>query len=512
MPVVLESSSTMGLASGMGPLQAVVEQQLTSLDDTDTYASVWADALARHQNDGSASSSFLWGGRGRGGRGLARRTFQPRDIVVEDVRLEFAGIDTNQTQLPSKVLLDGATLKLLSGHVYALIGRYALSVCRHCSNLSIRVTMDLVRDFCTSYLPIPPPSSSRNGVGKSTLLRRMQAGKIPGFPPHIATLYIPQELPTPQEGSSALELVQSHFISFSKSTSTSLQYQMELLEKEWGELDDGNEGTMEALCEELSNLQDAIDEARQDGEQSNASLLEQANDALTFLDISPEISDVPYTELSPGQRKKVALAVAVLCASTSSPSQQLLLCLDEPTNYLDVAGLIKLRQFLLQDAQNRTVLLVSHDTDLLNDVATDTIIFSHVQKTLLYFPGAYWDFPRQWGQQQLHLLRQQVSLDRKRQQMVQTIHYLQDQPAPKRGGNKKKGKMIAAQKKKLNRQGIEKNEVGHRWTQQKAGTGIKPGALNGIDASTRRDLSTVELLKLAEASVRPPPDKAVQFV
>jgi hypothetical protein len=111
--VALELSSTMDLAPGMGPLQAVVEQQLTSLDDTDTYASAWADALARHQSDDSALSSFLWGGRGRGGRGLARRTFQPRDIVVEDVRLEFVN---NQTQLPSKVLLEGATLKLLSGH------------------------------------------------------------------------------------------------------------------------------------------------------------------------------------------------------------------------------------------------------------------------------------------------------------------------------------------------------------------------------------------------------------
>jgi ATPase subunit of ABC transporter with duplicated ATPase domains len=356
-------------------------------------------------------------------------------------------------------------------------------------------------------------SSSRNGVGKSTLLRRIQAGKIPGFPPHIATLYIPQELPTPQEGTSAVELVTSHFLSFSKSTSTSLQYQIELLEKELEECDDGNDGNMEALCEELSNLQDAIDEARQDGEPPNkTSLLEQAKDSLTFFDINPALSNAPYTTLSPGQRKKVALAVAVLCASTSSPSQQLLLCFDEPTNHLDVSGLIKLRKLLLHEAQNRTVLLVSHDTDLLNDVATDTIIFSHVQKTLLYFPGNYFDFQRQLGQQQLHLRRQQVSLDKRRQQTVHTIHYLQDQPAPKRGGSKKKGTMIAAQKKKLNRQGIEKNESGHRWTQQKAGTGIKPGALNGIDASTRKDLSPAELLKFAEASVRPPPDKAVQFV
>jgi hypothetical protein len=141
MPVALESSSTMGLASGMDPLQAVVEQQLTSLDDTDTYASAWADVLAKNRNDQSASYSTLWGGRGRGGRGLARRTFQPRDIVVEDVRLEYVGIqdsETKQTTLPSRVLLEGATLKLLSGHVYALVGRYALRVRRHDAHSPIR--------------------------------------------------------------------------------------------------------------------------------------------------------------------------------------------------------------------------------------------------------------------------------------------------------------------------------------------------------------------------------------
>lgn len=450
------------------PMDSIVKQQLSSLDDTDAYASAWTDLV---QQEGHP----LWGGRGRGGRGLARRTHQPRDIVVEDVTLEYVSV---QDQLPSKLLLEGATLKLLAGRVYALVGR--------------------------------------NGVGKSTLLRRIRSGKIPGFPPHVGTLYIPQELllsATDDPECSALQLVQDQFAVFSKQTSRSLQYQMDMLEKQLEQLDDTDEDKMESLCEEISNLQEAMDEANDDGHAS-FSVEEEAKASLAFFGLEDDLISVPYKSLSPGRRKKVALAVAVLCASTVSPSQQFLLCLDEPTNHLDVAGLVQLRRFLLQteQTQNRTVLVVSHDTDLLNDVATDTISFSHWARTLSYYPGNYWDYQRQYAQQELHMLRQQVSLDKKRNHLLQNIHHLQDQPAPKRGGNRKKAKMIAAQRKKLERQGMEKDEKGHRWTQQKAGTGIQKGSLNGLDASTRKDLTTAELLKLAEASVRPPPDKAVQFV
>lgn len=534
MPVVMASQRTShDNVTGTTALDQVVQQQLNSLDDTDAYASVWSDLLSRQSSADAAAPG--WGGRGQGGRGFSRRTYQPRDVVVENVSLEYTSVkqqqqqqdsttntDSDQLQLPAKVLLEHATLKLLAGHVYALVGR--------------------------------------NGVGKSTLLRRIQAGKIPGFPSHIAVLYIPQELPywkptnntnssenenangdgetnTPEAGQrspplTVLEVVRQEFIKFSKQNNSSLVYQIELLEQELEEVTETEDGPerMEDICEELANLQDALDQHQHEdaAETGTKTWLEHAKNALTFFGLEDHsngtvnILDRSYHQLSPGQRKKVTLAVALLCSSTVSSSQQLLLCLDEPTSHLDIQGLIQLRQFLQQQTNtndnpndsntNRTVLLVSHDTDLLNDVATDVIVFSHVQKTLLYFPGNYNDYQRQYAQQQLHLLRQQVSLDKKRHHMVQNIHHLQEQPAPKRGGNKKKAQRIAAQRKKLEKVGLDKTPQGHRWTQQNAGTGIKAGALNGVDASTRKDLSTAELLKLAEASVRPPPDKAVQFV
>eukprot|EP01082_Thalassiosira_pseudonana_P012733 g11138.t1 g11138 contig5:188846-189375(-) len=137
-------------------MEEILNSQHASLDATDAYASAWSVALAEaEKND---STSIKWGGRGKGGRGTARRTFQPYDIVVDDVTLEYVN-DVNITgggSGGSKLLLQDAYLKLLPGKVYSLIGR--------------------------------------NGVGKSTLLKRIASKKIPGFPPHITSLLVPQEV------------------------------------------------------------------------------------------------------------------------------------------------------------------------------------------------------------------------------------------------------------------------------------------------------------------------------
>jgi len=74
------------------------------------------------------------------------------------------------------------------------------------------------------------------------------------------------------------------------------------------------------------------------------------------------------------------------------------------------------------------------------------------------------------------------------------------------------GKQIEARKKKLEKVGLEKNELGHRWTAQKAGTGIREGSINSIDATTRKNMTYAQLLKQPETNVANAPDKAVQFV
>ena len=119
------------MSAAANEFEEVVDAQLASLDASDAYASVWADCVAEAEAKGTRIS---WGGRGRGGRGAGRRTFQPHDVVVDGVCLEFlndASV-TGEGAGGSKTLLQGATIKLLSGKTYSLVGRNGVGKSRVC--------------------------------------------------------------------------------------------------------------------------------------------------------------------------------------------------------------------------------------------------------------------------------------------------------------------------------------------------------------------------------------------
>ena len=85
----------------------------------------------------------------------------------------------------------------------------------------------------------------------------------------------------------------------------------------------------------------------------------------------------PCREFSGGWRMRVALAAILF----SAPD---LLLLDEPTNYLDLEGVLWLENFLQR--YRGTVLIVSHDRDLLN-TAAEFILHLERGKVKLYTGG-----------------------------------------------------------------------------------------------------------------------------
>jgi len=91
----------------------------------------------------------------------------------------------------------------------------------------------------------------------------------------------------------------------------------------------------------------------------------------------------PCSDFSGGWRMRVALAAVLF----SEPD---LLLLDEPTNYLDLEGTIWLEDYLR--SYPYTVLIVSHDKDLLNNVAQN-ILHLENQK-LSFYSGNYDRFDR----------------------------------------------------------------------------------------------------------------------
>lgn len=136
---------------------------------------------------------------------------------------------------------------------------------------------------------------------------------------------------------------------------------------------------------------------------------------LAGLGFPDEQQQRPCSEFSGGWRMRVALAAVLF----SSPD---LLLLDEPTNYLDLEGALWLEDYLKR--YRGTVILVSHDRDLLNRAVDSILHLEHGKLTL--YSGGYDDFVE--AREQKRLLdasaRAQQDMQRKRiQEFVDRFRY-----------------------------------------------------------------------------------------
>jgi ATP-binding cassette subfamily F protein 3 len=104
----------------------------------------------------------------------------------------------------------------------------------------------------------------------------------------------------------------------------------------------------------------------------------RAAEILAGLGFSPEDQSRPCAEFSGGWRMRVALASLLFAAPD-------LLLLDEPTNYLDLEGVLWLEEFLRR--YRGTILIVSHDRDLLNTAVEFILHLEHGKLTL--YSGGY---------------------------------------------------------------------------------------------------------------------------
>jgi ATP-binding cassette subfamily F protein 3 len=109
------------------------------------------------------------------------------------------------------------------------------------------------------------------------------------------------------------------------------------------------------------------------------------------------------SEFSGGWRMRVALAAVLF----SAPD---ILLLDEPTNYLDLEGALWLVDYLAH--YPATVVVISHDRDLLDDVADHVLHLE--QGKLVLWKGNYTSFEAQRREQQAVLQKQQRKQAEKR--------------------------------------------------------------------------------------------------
>jgi ATPase subunit of ABC transporter with duplicated ATPase domains len=165
----------------------------------------------------------------------------------------------------------------------------------------------------------------------------------------------------------------------------------------------------------------------------------------------------PVSTLSGGWRMRTDLANVLL-----QPSD--ILILDEPTNFLDLLGIIWLQKYLIQIPESRpnppTVVLVSHDRDFINTVCQELIILR--DQDLTYFRGNLTLYDSSMREKKLGLERMRDAQDKQKDHIQKTIQQNIKQGLAK-GDDNKLRQAKSRQKKLDNRWGLEKSARGGRF-------------------------------------------------
>ena len=196
-----------------------------------------------------------------------------------------------------------------------------------------------------------------NGAGKSTLLHIIAETEYPNAGTIVRAsglrmTYLPQEARFTSERTVREETR----LAFSAVLEAGAR--MRAIEAEMGAAD---EAELERLLTEYDRLQTRFETA------GGYDVEHRTDEVLFGLGFTAEQFDEPVSQLSGGQKTRVALAKALL----ADPD---LLLLDEPTNHLDLEMLEWLETFLR--SWNGACLIVSHDRYFLDRVTTRTLDLS----------------------------------------------------------------------------------------------------------------------------------------
>ena len=136
--------------------------------------------------------------------------------------------------------------------------------------------------------------------------------------------------------------------------------------------------------------------------------------------------------------------------------------LDEPTNFLDLLGIIWLQKYLveLRAKSPKTVVVVSHDRDFIDHVCEEIIILK--DKTLVYFDGNLTAYEEDIKARRLNLTRAKEAQDKQIAHMEKTI--ATNIKAGKKSGDENKLRQAASRKKRIeDRSGMQVNAKGGRF-------------------------------------------------
>ncbi|MAW87725.1 MAG: glycosyl transferase family 1 [Phyllobacteriaceae bacterium] len=252
------------------------------------------------------------------------------------------------------------------------------------TDLSLRIAGRLLIDHATLSLPEGAKAGlvGRNGTGKTTLFRAITGD----LAPETGSIHLPKNMRIGQVAQEAPGTDEPLIEIVLKADTERLAL---MAEAETA----SDPHRIAEIQTRLSDIQAHSAEAR-------------AAAILAGLGFDADAQKRPAKSFSGGWRMRVALA-AVLFAEPD------LLLLDEPTNYLDLEGTLWLETYLSR--YPHTVLLISHDRDLLNR-AVNSIVHLDQQK-LTFWRGGYDQFERQRAEKAILQEKSREKQEAKRKHM-----------------------------------------------------------------------------------------------
>ncbi len=254
----------------------------------------------------------------------------------------------------------------------------------HINDLSFRIEGRLLFEQATAAIPDGHKVGlvGRNGTGKTTLLRLIAGEMAPdegtiSFPKNARIGHVSQEAPGGPE-----TLLETVLAAHSELAALSAEAETA-----------GDPHRIGEIHTRLSDIDAHSAPAR-------------AARILSGLGFGDAAQQRPCAEFSGGWRMRVALAGALFAAPD-------ILLLDEPTNYLDLEGTLWLEDFIR--TYPHTVLIVSHDRDLLNK-SVDGILHLN-ERRLAFYAGGYDRFEETRREQQRLQLKLKKSQDEARRRM-----------------------------------------------------------------------------------------------
>jgi ATP-binding cassette subfamily F protein 3 len=254
----------------------------------------------------------------------------------------------------------------------------------HINDLTYRLGPRILFDRATAAIPTGARTGfvGRNGTGKTTLFR-MIAGEVS---PESGTLSIPRAMRLGQVEQEA-----------PGGATTLIDFVLEA-DRERASL--MAEAETAADPHRIAEIHTRLVDIEAHAAPSRAATI------LTGLGFDEAAQNTALSEFSGGWRMRVALAAVLF----TRPD---LLLLDEPTNYLDLEGTLWLIDYLA--TYPATVLIISHDRDLLDAVCDHILHLDRAKLTL--WRGNYDSFERQRREQQAILVKAQKKQEEQRKHL-----------------------------------------------------------------------------------------------